>query len=459
MSEPQPADEGIESVDAERALLGLILKDDRNWWDVAGRLAPDDFFDERNGIVFSGMVLLADQGKPIGRANLSAQIKGQWGEFSPNAPGYVAYVAGSAPDGMGVGDVIDVVLHASGRRRLVHACNAIYDRASSVAIDTPIEEVRAEAIALIEAADQNTPDQAQSMSVLVSQVLAEANAVSTGERPRGIKTNFDGFDDLVGPMRPGQMIVLGGETGGGKTALATVVGVKVAEQGIPVHFTSLEMGADELAARIVSAHTGFSAETITDGSLSVAELERLFDRSGHVAELPIWIDGAPSQSVKTIQSRIARAQIRHGVKLAVIDHLQFIKPEKSKGKEHEEIRQVVDDVKAMAKRLKLPVILVSHVSRVTETWNIRTALDIRRPLLRDLYGSSAIEKAADAVIFVHRPQWFLERCSPGKRQTEWEADMARWAGKAELVLPKRRGGKGHGVKEVSFNESLTWFSD
>lgn len=453
-----PADD-IENVDAERALLGLILNDDRLLWEVSGRLTRDDFSDERNRIIFVAIGTLTDQGRSIAAPILAAQVAPSWGDFSPNAKGYIAAIKTNAPTGTNVADLIEAVLHVASRRRLVEACNAIFASVTSVALDTSVEELKAEAVRLIEATDSSVPDQAQPMSLLISQVLTDANAVMTGERPRGIKSGLKCFDDLVGAMLPGNLIVLGGETGSGKTALATVIGVKVAEQGIPVHITSMEQDGVELAARTVAAYSGFTAEDITNGALTNEQMEKVFDRSGAISGLPIWIDSAPSQSVKTMQSRIGRSQIRHGVKLAIIDHLQFAKPEKSRGKEHEEIRQVVDDIKAMAKRLKIPVILISHVHRVTDTWTVKTAQDIRRPLLRDLYGSSAIEKAADGVIFVHRPQWFLERASPGKQRPQWEADMARWAGKAELVLPKRRGGKGFGVRECTFNESVTWFSD
>jgi replicative DNA helicase len=175
--------------------------------------------------------------------------------------------------------------------------------------------------------------------------------------------------------------------------------------------------------------------------------------------LPLYIDDQPRLNVGMLHARVSRDMIRHGIKLAVIDHLQYVRSD-IRGEERQQIQQVVDDIKAMAKRLGIPVILVSHVTRPSEYRPISQASDIRLPTLNILYGSSAIEKAADMVVFVHRPIWYLERSTPLPRlKPEWEAAKIEWEGKAQLVLPKRRGGKGYATRLCDFDEPTTWFSD
>lgn len=451
MNESAPS---LENVEAERAVLGLLLRDDRRWWDIADRLIPSDFADVRNRMVFDGMALLVGQGRPIVKQVLLSQCCGsEW------VTDHLDWIIQESPEGGDIGVYVDAILHASGRRRLIKVAGTIYDKACNASLDISIEEIRGEAVALIESTNSTGPEQAESLSDLVGKVLVDTQEAINGNRPAGIQTGFASFDELVGPLLPGQLIVIGGETGAGKTALALQIGAMVAERKVPVYIASQEMDGSELTTRLLAVHSQLPSDKIAVGELTDKELERLFERGQHTKTLPMWIDSTPSQMVKTLQARIARSIAKHGVKLAIIDHLQFIKPERSRGKEHEEIRQSVDDIKAMAKRLRLPVILLSHVSRSADVWMIQTAMDLRRPTLRDLYGSSAIEKAADAVVFVHRPYWFLERASPGKRKAEWECDMLRWQGKAELILPKRRGGRGYGEKEVYFNEPLTWFHD
>ena len=223
---------------------------------------------------------------------------------------------------------------------------------------------------------------------------------------------------------------------------------------------SLEMSDREIAARVLAMFSNVSAEKIIDGSLNAAELDMTVEmgKSGHSCRYTLTT--GRKQSTATLQARIARAKARYGVKVAIIDHLQYVRPDNPRADERVQIRQVVDDIKAIAKRLGVAIILISHISRSWDAGSIHCAADIRRPVLKDLYGSSAIEKAADVTVFVHRPMWFLERIADGGRKAdELAADKLRWAGKAELVKAKRRMGKGVGVRECYFDEELTWFRD
>jgi replicative DNA helicase len=444
------------NLEAEQAVLGYVLADDRRWYDVAERLKADDFSDPRHRLIFGGMKALVDSGKPILRGVLLAQIAGK-----DNGDGIAMYLAGLlavAPKAEDATHLMGAVLHAAGRRAMLAGAARIKELAEGAALDKPVEELQQEALRLMTITEELDGGE-ESLGAIAAKIVSDTHeALETGEI-NGIRTGLRAFDDLVGTMLPGQMIVLGGETSAGKTALALQLGVMCASAGIAVYVTSLEMGRHELGARVLAARSNISAEKIGDRNVNQAELTKMAREGERLFETRMVINDRPGQSVGTIQARVSRDKAKRDTALVIVDHLQYVKPDNSRAEERVQIKQVADDVKAMAKRLGLVVILLSHVVRTSDVAQVHQASDVKRPLLRDLYGSSAIEKSADAVLFVHRPSWFLERATPGKYADQLKIDRAIWAGKAEIVLAKRRGGKGYGVNECWFDEKLTWFSD
>lgn len=449
----------LENAEVERAILGAVLTDDRAWLEIDQRIAEHDFSASRHRLIYRGMQALHQSGRPILRALLLSQVA-EWPDDDGNGLNeYIDRLRSVAAAPARLSDMIVALLHTSGRRRLIRAAEEIIDRAATAPLATSIEDVRAEAMRAVQATASDEPTEEEKFGGLVSAVIANAHDAATSGKPRGILPGLRCVADLIGPLLPGQLIVIGGETGAGKTALATCLAVLAAADGIPVNITSMEMEAQEIAARVLAYYANVSSERISTGMLNPAELDRMMRDGEPLMDLPLWINSQPRQTVGTMHARYSRAKARHGIALGVVDHLQFAKGT-SRGSEHEIIRDIVDDCKAMAKRLQMPFILVSHVSRTTDPMRIQTASDIRRPMLTDLYGSSAIEKAADAVLFVHRPHWFLERATPfDKNKAQHAADLEYWQGKAELVVPKRRGGKGFGVRQCRFDEERTWFSD
>jgi replicative DNA helicase len=460
---PPPA---LRNDDAERAVLGRVLIDPASFGDMAARLNPESFADVRNRHIWRGIVALMQTYGTVSRPTLMSQIGDD--EDSGDTVSLATYLAGltalaAQPEQLAVqaAQLADAVAHPAARRDLVAAADQIRDMAMVAALDLPIDELRARADRLIAANDNRAVSESRPIGTAVSDVIRAAHeAAKTGTRP-GIRTGFKAFDSLVGAMLPGQLIVIGGETSSGKTALAMGLAYRVAVQKIPVGVTSLEMSETELVMRYLAQFSGVAVEDIVDAKLKSEDFDRLMQAGERLYDLPITIDDQPRQNVGMLHARANQDIARFGCKLRVIDHLQYVRTDMSRGQEHEQIRQVVDDIKAMAKRLAIPVILISHIARAaTETMRVSQASDIRLPTLNVLYGSSAIEKAADAVLFTHRPVYFLERSTPlPKYEHEHARDMQRWRDRAQLVLPKRRMGKGHGIRECGFDEARTWFSD
>lgn len=458
----QPAPSLIPT-EAERAVLGKLIIDDRLWWDIADRLKPEDFGVVQYGGVFRAMKSLIDAARPITIPGILACLGEEKRIDTTDASNYLhaiwAEVGSPRVAKVPILQFVDIVVHRSGCRKIVAAADQIKSEALVATLDQPIEDIRQSAARLLAESETEDSTDDEKLGDLVSKVVsASAAAKATGKRT-GIRTGFPPFDELAGSLFDGNLIVLAGETGSGKTALATQLGICLAEQGIPVRMTSLEMEGKELATRVLSTFSAIQSENISDGTVSEDDLDRMMRSGERVFGLPFWIDGKPKQSIGTIQARLARAKTKYGVKVGIIDHLQYVKSDLTRAEERQQIAQVVDDCKAMAKRLQMVIILISHVSRQVDFATISTAADIRRPTLSNLFGSSAIEKAADVTVFVHRPYWFLERATPtSKKKEDHAADLLKWEGLAELVMPKRRSGKGFGVRTVYFNEQLTWFS-
>lgn len=450
---------------AERALLGRLLVDDRLWLDISDKVRPQDFGERRNEAIFLAMEMLFAAGRTITHATVVAELGEKFKKVdgidaSTYLSGLFAEAAEQEIRKVPIGQFVDVIVHRSVCRQLVNAGEQIKQEAQTATLSKSIDEVRQSAarlLTLTETADQSEDSK---LGDLVASVIIDAEDTRrTGKRP-GIQTGFSCFDELAGTLLPGNLVVLAGETGSGKTALATQLGLSLADQGIGVRMTSLEMEGKEIAARVLATYSAIETEKIIDGNLSPADFKRLMDMGTRVLDLPFWIDSRPRQSASTIQARLARAKARFGVKVGIVDHLQYVRSDLSRGEERERIAQVVDDHKAIAKRLQMVIFLVSHVSRHVDFSSINSISDVKRPSLSSLYGSSAIEKAADVTVFVHRPAWFLERASPNeKSKDKCAADLLEWEGKAELVLPKRRNGKGFGVRTCYFQENLTWFSE
>lgn len=451
--------------EAERALLGRIIGNETVWLDVCDQLAPDDFGLREHVATFEGMMALWRASKPIGVVTLVSQIKSSNEGYDEKSIGFRLSSISAEAERSEFRDIetrqlISIIKHRSICRQLISASEEIQLTASGAALDTPIESILSDAAKLVDITSSESSDGVERIGDLAANVIRTAEDARIAGKPVGLRVKLRTLDDLLGPVLPTNLIILAGETGSGKTALATEVGFGWAEGGIPGYMFSLEMDGAELAIRTIAREAEIASQLISDGRVTAADTAKMMEAGSRVIDLPFWIDSRPQPTVPMMMARLSRAIKTHGVRWAIIDHLQYVRPDSTKGRENEQIKQVVDDIKGMAKRLRIPIILLSHVTRQSDFNLINVAADIRRPLMSSLYGSSAIEKAADGVIFVHRPIWFLQQVNPTEKKIEQHAkDMARWMGKAEFVMPKLRGGKPFRSRVCLFDEERTWFSD
>jgi len=450
---PPPA---LANPSAERCVLGKILCDGRLWYDVADRLSVEHFVEPRNKAVFKALRVLADRGSPLLK-QLVPSVVGDSEADDISLPAYLAALIAEAPEG-GIEDFVDAVLDAARRRHAIQEAEWLSDQMRNAELGRSTEII-ADAQRRLQLVGTDPGDDGIDFNGVLSRVVTRAGEIRTSDKPAGLETGLNAFDELVGPLSPGNLIVIGGEAGSGKTSLALQLCIMLAQKAIPIKIFSLEMQADELGERALASFSEIPAYKIKDADLNDAEMERLIEMQRRFSKLPIYVDDRPSPMTSTLLTRASRDQAKYGVRLFITDHMRKVRANDGRADERVRLEQIVSDHKNMAKRLGVPWILLSHIAR-QDLSQVKTAKDIRRPSMRSLYGSSAMENEADAVVIVHRPSVILADIKPtqgAKHEGDYEADVMYWEGKAEFLLAKHRHRKGRGIRTVRFDESKTWF--
>jgi replicative DNA helicase len=257
----------------------------------------------------------------------------------------------------------------------------------------------------------------------------------------------------------------------GKTSLATNVAFNIAKayqkgqladgsegtlNGGVVGFFSLEMSAEQLAARILSEASEVPSEQIRRGDMTETEFRRFVDAAKTLESCPLFIDDTPALPISQLAARARRLKRTHGLDVLIIDYLQLVRPASAKDSRVNEVSEITQGLKAIAKELDIPVIALSQLSRQVEN------RDDKRPQLADLRESGSIEQDADVVMFVFREEYYKEREKPGDHDLEkmalWQDEMERLHGKAEIVIGKQRHGP-IGTVELSFEGRFTRFGN
>jgi replicative DNA helicase len=288
----------------------------------------------------------------------------------------------------------------------------------------------------------------------------------------GIPTDLIDLDQKVGGLHPSDLIVLAGRPSMGKTALATNIAFNVAKayayevqpdgtrkttRGGIVGFYSLEMSKDQLAGRILSEVSGVPGDRIRKGEIDASELGRIRDAAREIRNCPLHIDDGGGTSIAKITARARRLKRTVGLDLVVVDYLQLATGTgKSQGQGRvQEVSEITGGLKALAKDLGVPVIALSQLSRKVEE------RDDKRPQMSDLRESGSIEQDADMVWFVYREAYYVGRAEPKPNSPErlnWEEEMDRLAGLAEVIIAKQRHGP-IGTVKLSFNGDTTSFGN
>ena len=278
----------------------------------------------------------------------------------------------------------------------------------------------------------------------------------------GVPTGLTDLDEKLGGLHKSDLVIIAGRPSMGKTALATNIAYYAAKnlfdnnEKSSVAFFSLEMSSEQLSTRILSEQARIQSNDIRRGKATEEQLNRYIETSRSIYELPLYIDETPAITISALSNRARRMKRLFGLNLIVVDYIQLMRTNSRKNEGRvQEISEITQGLKALAKELKVPVLALSQLSRAVES------RDDKKPQLSDLRESGSIEQDADVVMFVYREAYYLENKQPklgSIEHAEWQSKMNDVNGLADIILGKQRHGP-TGVVKVEFEGIYTKFKD
>ncbi len=458
------------NVEAEQGLLGALLVDNRALEKVSEYLRPEHFYAPPHQRIFEAILRLNDRGQTASPVTLKTYFESDEGLAPVGGAQYLADLAASIVTVVNAADYGRNIYELFLRRELIgigeHIVNDAHDHSLDREAMNVVEDAEAQLFKLAENGDTRGGFTTLLANVKIAIEVAE-RAKNAGGTVSGVTTGLTQIDTLLGGLHGSDLLILAGRPSMGKTALAVNMAFNAAQryadtggkEGARVGIFSLEMSADQLATRILSEQSGISGDAIRKGNIKQEDFRRFVEASQRMASVPLFIDDTPALSISAVRTRARRLQRQHGLGMLVIDYLQLLQGTGSKQSTENrvnEISEITRGLKALAKELHIPVLALSQLSRAVEQ------RDDKRPQLADLRESGSIEQDADVVMFVYRPEYYLDRLKPedigGDKFREWEERKARAAGIAECIVAKQR----HGPIDTAilhFNGNLTAFTD
>jgi replicative DNA helicase len=421
------------SDESERAVLAGALLDPALLPSVSGRLLPDDFYLERHRILYRTMLTLQEGGTEIDLRTLQASLEQQDRLESVGGVAYLASLDLDLPDLGRLDSYVEIVKERSIRRRLIEACGEV----TRTCLDGGLEAQ--EALSRAEQAILGLGEEAiQRGFVQLSKIFHDTLA-DLEERPTkgffGVPTGYLDLDDITRGLNAGNLVIIAGRPGMGKTSLALNIAEHVAireQKGVGLF--SLEMSQEELALRILSSEADVAFGPLRSGHLSQKQWGRVIDSVKTISTSPLFIDDSASPTLLEIASKARRLKAEHKLDLLILDYLQLMQAGGRYENRNLEIAAITRGLKQLAKELNIPVIALSQLSRQPE----RRSGD-HRPQLADLRESGSIEQDADLVMFIYRDEIYNAE-SPDR-------------GIAELILAKHRNGQTGTIKLVFLGET------
>ncbi len=462
------------NLEVEQALLGAILVNN----EAANRvsfLAQEHFFDPLHQRIFETALKLIERGQLALPATLKTYLDDDEGLREVGGPKYLARLAASATSVLHAEEYGRAIYDLAMRRALIQIGEETVDQASHA--DTELsatDQIENTEKALFTLAESGQTDQgfipfARSINMAIEGIEA---AYQRDGQLTGVATGMAQLDELLGGLHKSDLLILAGRPGMGKSSLATNVGFNAARKyikaiqegtdaaasgGAVVGFFSLEMSADQLATRMLSEQANIPSEKLRRGLLNADQFRDLARAAAELEEVPFYIDDTPALSISAIMSRARRLKRQHGLSLVVVDYLQLVRPSGRSNNDNrvQEISEITQGLKALAKTLDVPVLALSQLSRAVEQ------REDKRPLLSDLRESGSIEQDADVVMFVYREEYYHERREPEHGTPEhqtWQEKGERIRGIAEVIIGKQRHGP-TGIARLHFNRETTKFGD
>ena len=467
---------------AEQALLGALLANNRAYERVSEFLAPEHFVDPVHGRIYQSIARRIEAGQLADAVTLKAEFEHAGILDEVGGVPYLAQLLSAMVGIINAGEYGRAIHDAWLRRQLIDLGETVVNNAFGA-------EPELDGAKQIEFAEQslfNLAKEGDSGTGFVTFEKALTLAIQGANRAftnpggvSGLSTGLRDYDIKTGGLHPSDLMILAGRPAMGKTALATKIEYGAAKSLVDaaraidpdakpkgtVAIFSLEMSAEQLAIRLLSEQARVSGDRIRRGDISQKDFDRFVQVSREIGSLPMEIDDTPAITLSAMRTRCRRLQRTKGLSLVVVDYLQLMRPSVGTRPENRvlEVSQITQGLKAIAKELAVPVLALSQLSRQVES------REDKRPQLSDLRESGTIEQDADSVMFVYRDEYYLEQKMPKEvafdhndkfhnAMDDWQKKMNLAHNKAELILAKQRHGP-TGKIDLFFEGEFTRFAD
>ena len=450
------------NIEAERSVIGSILFNNEIFDEVNIIINSKNFFDPMHQKIFSSIEKLIYAGMLASPITLKNHFENEKDDI--NIPDYLVKITKFSTSSRQAIEYSKLIYDLYVKRELIKISENVIDVAKLNDFDQDgqkiIENFEKLLFDLAEKGSVSTSiikfDQAMKMTIEMA-----SNAYKNEEGIVGVPTGLTALDDRLGGLHKSDLIIIAGRPSMGKTALATNIAFNAAKKiqqdnkKSTIAFFSLEMSSEQLSTRILAEQSRIKSNDIRRGKISEEEFDKFIETSKNISELPLYIDETPAISIAALSNRARRIKRLYGLDMVVIDYIQLMQSTRFGEGRVQEISEITQGLKALAKELSVPVVALSQLSRAVEQ------RDDHKPLLSDLRESGSIEQDADVVMFVYRQAYYLERKEPQAatvEHAEWQAKMGEIANLAQIIIAKQRHGPTGNV-DLEFEAMFTKFKD
>jgi replicative DNA helicase len=429
-----------QNTEAEQSVLGAILLENEVIGSVIEGLTADDFYRDAHKKIFLAMLELYERNEPIDLITLTEQLGKTEQLEKVGGASYISSILSMVPTSANARYHAKIVKEKSVLRNLIHTATGIVTDCYET------EEDVHEVLDRAETRIFNISEKAISQTyVHIKNVVKDTielvdRLFDKKERITGLATGFDELDEATTGFHPGDLVVIGARPGMGKTAFClNMVTHAAVEEKVPVAVFSLEMTKEQIVLRMLCSEAEVDSKAVRSGYHSKEDYRKLVNAAGRLSEAPIYIDDS-FNSVLDIRAKARRLKAEHGLGLIVIDYLQLMSGSGSQIAREQVISEISRSLKALAKDLSVPIIVISQLNRSCEMRGEK-----KNPIIADLRESGAIEQDADTILFLYRDEYYKKQESQKK-------------GLAELDIAKQRNGPTK-VVELVFMEKYTKFKN
>ncbi len=450
------------NIEAEQSVIGSILLSNEIFDEINTIISNKNFYDPMHQKIFLAIESLIYKGMLANPITLKNHFKNEKDEI--NVPEYLVKITKFSTSLRQAIEYSKIIYDCFVRRELIKISESTIDVAKLNNLDMSgqsiIENSEKLLFDLAEKGSFNSSlvkfDEAMKLTIEMA-----SNAYKNEEGIVGVPTGLRTIDDRLGGLHQSDLIIIAGRPSMGKTALATNIAFNAAknlqekQKKSSVAFFSLEMSSEQLSTRILAEQSRIPSNDIRRGKISEDQFDKFIETSKNVSELPLYIDETPAISVAALSNRARRIKRVYGLDLVVIDYIQLMRAINTKDGRVQEISEITQGLKALAKELNVPVLALSQLSRAVEQ------RDNKKPLLSDLRESGSIEQDADVVMFVFREAYYLEKQEPKTatvEHAEWQAKMNEVSNLAEIIIGKQRHGPTGNIL-LEFEAMFTKFRD